>query len=72
VVVYEGAVTTPRNADPGGRSVLGDRPRGVPSRSAVPIQRADLDTGLAAGFAELTSFRFRIVDVMASETRSGN
>jgi hypothetical protein len=44
VVLYEGVVTTPRNLDHGGRrSVPGDC-RGVFSRTAVPKQRADLDT----------------------------
>ena len=45
VVLHEGVVATPRNLDQGGRrSVPRDCARGVFSRTAVPKQRADLDT----------------------------
>ena len=45
VVLYEGVVATPRNLDQGGRrSVPRDCACGVFSRTAVPKQRADLDT----------------------------
>src|SRR5262249_13852757 len=45
VVLYEGVVTTPRNLDQGARcSVTCDLAGGVISRSAVPKERADVDT----------------------------
>jgi hypothetical protein len=72
VVLHEGVVTTPRDLDQGGRrSVAGDCPRGVLSRSAVPKQRADSDMRLAGGFAELTGFRVCSGGLMAPENGSG-
>jgi hypothetical protein len=54
-VLSEGAVTTPRNGDRAGRRCESGGGASVAvSRSAVPIQGADLDTSLAGTFAERT------------------